>query len=114
MLALPLLITTATCNKNSNTVNDCECDKTLNNVIIDNLEGTIRYDKETKTWNIYYNTLNTYDKIKVFIPCSMEDKYKKEGLEVRFSGNSFPSKKKIISPAGITYLCIDNLSIFLN
>ena len=65
-----------------------------NRQTVENLSGTIRYDKETGCWFIYTIVSNTYDSVICYYPSSLDVKFRKEDVKVVFSGESAKMKRQ--------------------
>jgi len=66
-----------------------------NKQTVENLSGTIRYDKESGCWFIYTIESNTYDNVICYYPSSLDVKFRKEDVKVVFSGESAKMKKQV-------------------
>jgi hypothetical protein len=89
----------------------CDCNNKINFVEITNLEGTVNFNSDIKEWYISVHEENTYDEIKLFLPCNLENSYKEANKKVLFSGTIFGLSTKITAPAGSDYACIEISSI---
>ncbi|MDR2692570.1 MAG: hypothetical protein LBB73_09880 [Dysgonamonadaceae bacterium] len=53
------------------------------------MEGTIDFKEDIQEWYISVHTPGTYDEVKVFFPCNLEESCKKANEKVLFSGVAF-------------------------
>ncbi len=111
--ALLLLTAGAGCEKAGNKEKDdskqCFCENRINTAV--NLVGTVLYNKNLKKWCISVSEKNIYDNIVLYIPCDLENSYKKEKEKVVFSGDVFKIVLEEALPAGTTCYCIKITSI---
>jgi hypothetical protein len=109
-IGLLLVGSFASCGK-EDTDKICDCNNKTNSVEVMNLEGTINFNEDIQEWYISVHEQNTYDVVHLFLPCNMDDAYKKVNHKVLFSGTAFDLSTKINAPAGSDYACIEISSI---
>ncbi|MDR0763147.1 MAG: hypothetical protein LBF01_01440 [Bacteroidales bacterium] len=96
-------------DKKENTI--CNCNDKVNSAEITDVEGIINFNSDIQEWYISVYEENTYDVVKLLLPCNIENSYKKVNKKVLFSGIIFDLSTKITAPAGSDYACIEILSI---
>lgn len=105
-----LLLSAQGCEKKEK-VSTCSCNNGSGYTEIINVEGIIKHDNNTDSWNIFFYEPNSFDNISIYIPCNLQDDYKKNNLQVLFSGKIYETLTDIVSPAGTEYKCLEIKSI---
>jgi hypothetical protein len=87
----------------------CEEKNETSSIEITNLEGTLNYSEDTQKWYISVPTPGTYDEVRVFFPCDIEEAYKNANKKVRFSGLAFSLPNSYLAgfTAGSIFFCIE-------
>lgn len=78
---------------------------------VNDKKGFIWYDSQSRTYSVFASIEGTYDSQDIGIPCDMPDNYKKEGIEILFSGNYFKCKEFSPSIPGQTYYYLELIKI---
>jgi hypothetical protein len=108
---LCLLIGLIGCNEDKNNNKVCDCNNKTNPTEIVNTKGVINFNESIQEWYISVYTEGTYDVVRLFLPCNIENSYKEANKKVLFSGFIFDLSTKITAPAGSDYACIEISSI---
>ncbi|MDR1197753.1 MAG: hypothetical protein LBK94_01900 [Prevotellaceae bacterium] len=92
-------------DKENNTI--CDCNSKTNPVEMVNMEGVVNFNESIQKWYIAVYDEGTYDAVKLFLPCNIENSYKEANKKVLLSGIIFDLTTKITAPAGNDYACIE-------
>jgi hypothetical protein len=105
---LLLFIVGMTCDNN---LNFKECD--LKDIVksVSNKKGIIWYDSLSHSYSVFASIEGNFDSQDIGIPCDMPYSYKKEGLEILFSGNYFKCAEFSPTIPGQTYFYLELTSI---
>jgi hypothetical protein len=107
---LLMLAGVISCKKGTND-KICDCNNKTNPVEIVDMEGVIHFNEDIQEWYISVYEQNTYDVMQLFLPCNINDAYKKVNKKILFSGTVFDLSIKINAPAESDYACIEISSI---
>jgi hypothetical protein len=101
----------SSCGKEKEDNPICDCNSKTNPVEVTDMEGIVNFNESIQKWYIAVYEESTYDAVKLFLPCNIENPYKEANKKVLFSGTTFDLSTKIIAPAGSDYACIELSSI---
>lgn len=76
-----------------------------------NLKGVVNFNEDIRKWYISVHEEGTYDEVKLFFPCHLEESYKAASKDVLFSGVASNTPLNIATPAGTYCFCIEITSI---
>lgn len=113
VITLFLLIGNVGCEKEKTESDTCNCENISTFIQYEDIKGIVKYDETLEKWLIIHHEPNTYDNMKLFIPCALDTEFKKNNTEVLFTGKSFHVSTPIKTPAGSEYSCmkIQNIKI---
>ena len=70
-------------------------------------KGIIWYDSKAQAFSVFVGIEGSYDSQDIGVICNITDNYKKEGLEVLFSGNYYTCNEFSPSIPGQTYYFLE-------
>ncbi len=89
----------------------CESEKSGNALdlvkSVKDQKGFVWFEVQSKTYSVFVGIDGTYDCSDIGIPYNMPDEYKKEGLEILFSGNYYKCDDFPPRIPGVTYYYLE-------